>query len=321
MYALVWEGSWSTSPFCWCPQRRCCPRYLKIQGQNRRRHCSLKTKSNLETEKCGGINLIAMGDWEQNTKTGKDFSHASSLSSSLGRVFREDLVPDWRRRLFAHPFLFLPPGRKTKHRRKDRTTQQKACKTCKSRANFLSSDSQEKKFKWFYSKFLLWEAHVLHIQENKLNFDILKTFTSMTECMNFIWTYMRPRALRASLCCNLRFSSVSLRTWSSAAQRSQLHKNTHLKIKYTHVFMVWQQCFRTSSLYRLLNARFCNNKHYSECNTVRWVDDLNSSVQWKQANKYYLLFQPLKWIRYFGILLPCSSAPIKTSMTCNVNTQ
>lgn len=28
------------------------------------------------------------------TETEKDFSHASSLSSSLGRVFKEDLVPD-----------------------------------------------------------------------------------------------------------------------------------------------------------------------------------------------------------------------------------
>lgn len=43
------------------------------------------------------------------------FLHASSLSSSFGRVFKEDLVPDWRRRLFAHPFLFLPPEQETEH--------------------------------------------------------------------------------------------------------------------------------------------------------------------------------------------------------------
>lgn len=113
---LRWKLNGFTSPFCWCPQRRCCPHYLKSQGQNRPRHCSLKTKSNLKTEEHGRINLIAKGDWEQKekkkiTETEKDFSHASSLSSSLGRVFKEDLVPDWRRRLFAHAFLFLPPGK------------------------------------------------------------------------------------------------------------------------------------------------------------------------------------------------------------------
>lgn len=108
----------SPSPFCWYPQRRCCPRYLKIQGRNRRRHCSLKTKSSLNTERernSEGLIWLPRETGSRTQKAENDFSHASSLSSSLGRVFREDLVPDWRRRLFAHPFLFLPPGKKTKH--------------------------------------------------------------------------------------------------------------------------------------------------------------------------------------------------------------
>lgn len=92
------------------------------------------------------------------------------------------------------------------------------------------------------------------------------------------WTYMRPSALRASLRCNVRFSSESLRTWFSAAQRSQLHKRTH----------------------------YSNLKAYAEQQDLWDV----------HYHYFYLLLQPLKWIRYFGTRLPCSSVPIKTSRTC-----
>ncbi len=110
---LRWKLNWSNSPFCWYPQRTCCPRYLKIQGQNRPRHCSLKTKSNLETEKYGGINLIVKGDWEQNTKDGERF-----LTCVITVVLlRESLQRRFSTRLTTtplHPSLSLPTARKRK---------------------------------------------------------------------------------------------------------------------------------------------------------------------------------------------------------------
>lgn len=147
-------------------------------------------------------------------------------------------------------------------------------------------------------------------------------FTCMSQWMTITWTYMRLRALRASLCCNLRFSSVSLRTLSSAAQRSQLPKNTHIKKKNE----------RNENHAHLHGVIVLFYSYYSVFAAQEYEYDLQELLQWvwyklagcwgkRKPNKWYLLFHPLKWIRYFGVLLPCSSVPIKTSMTCNVNIQ
>lgn len=175
-------------PFCWYLQRRRFPHYLKSLDQNRLRHCSLKWKLNLKIETQAGLKLIAERKLELKTER---FLHPSSLSSSFGRVFKEDLVPDWRRRLFAHPFLFLLQRGKKKHQ---------------------------------------WQT----IQNREYKHACIT-------CMIIMCTYMRPRALRASLRCNLRFSSVSLRTWPSAAQRSQLNKQRNKN----NAFMMehWTQQF------------------------------------------------------------------------------
>lgn len=115
VYALVWDLNWTNppSPFCWYPQRRYCPRYLKIQGQNRRRHCSLKTKSSLNTnrERFRGIHLIAEGDWEQNTKGRERFLTCVITVVLLG----ESLQRRFSTRLTTTPLcpsLSLPTTRK-----------------------------------------------------------------------------------------------------------------------------------------------------------------------------------------------------------------
>ena len=143
----------------------------------------------------------------------------------------------------------------------------------------------------------------------------------MIEWIHTVWTYMRPRALRASLRCNLRLSSVSLRTWSSAAQRSQLHTITHITTKNKTKQRKKPTKHKdlhgvTAGLYSYIITQVDDHEMLQQL-TLLWL----WAVTVTQSLSAYLLFQPLKWIRYFGILLPCSSVPIKTSRTCEVRTQ
>lgn len=159
----------------------------------------------------------------------------SGSSESSSSLLSEDVIkPERYPHQKVHVILACKPFPMKRHSDKllCTSTSLRVTKQSNSHASSLSSFSSGSVFRadstpgrrrrLFPHPFLLLWVEVDTVRQDTGTKSAVRPNAYFSDILQWSKTYMRATALRASLRCNLRFSSVSLSTWSSAANRSQL---------------------------------------------------------------------------------------------------